>query len=65
MQATQLLQCISDVTGKSLAVEITPACDFALAIEGTAAVVGLRTSELRKCAPVAHPRYGNIQGALC
>jgi len=65
LHATKLLHPMSEARGESLTSEITIGCDFALATEGAAAAVGLRTRELRECAPVAHPRYGNTQGALC
>jgi hypothetical protein len=63
--ATQLLHGISEARSRTTAPEITLVCDFDLTVETKAAVVGLRTPELRTCAAVAHPRYGNHQGALC
>jgi hypothetical protein len=65
LQATQLLHWISEARSRNAAPEITLASDFDSTVETKAAVAGLRTPELRKGAPSAHPRYGNHQGALC
>jgi len=65
LQSTQLLHWISEAQSRSLRPEITVACDFDRKVGKKAAAVGLRTPELRKCAPLAHPRYSNHQGALC
>ena len=65
LQTTKLLHWISEARSAKRSPEITLVCDVDLPVDGKAAAVGLRTPELRECAPVAPPRYGNHQGALC